>query len=190
MCGRYFVNEEMIRGIRRIDAGMDMRRKDVCPSQDAVVLAGKGHRLSAEIMRWGFPGSRRSGLLINARAETALEKPTFRDSLLRRRCVIPAGGFYEWNREKEKAMFYRDGAPVLYMAGFYCPFFETNRFVILTTCANASVSPVHDRMPLLLEENELEDWIFKDEFMRQVLKRIPAPLAKWHEYEQQRLDIT
>ncbi len=191
MCGRYFVDNEIMKEVRRrvslLESEPDMRRRDICPSEQALVLVGRERELSAEMMCWGFPHRSGKGLLINARAESALDKPMFSDSLLRRRCVIPAGGFYEWSPWKERASFYREDAPALYMAGFYCPFSEQNRFVILTTKANASVAPVHDRMPLLLEECELEDWIFGEAFMKQVLKKTPAPLARQQEYEQQRL---
>lgn len=189
MCGRYYVDDDIVKEIRRIakPAAMDFTsgKTDIYPSQEAVVLVGSGGALAAVPMRWGFPQYNGKGLLINARAETALEKPAFRDSLLRRRCVIPAGGFYEWNKAKEKVDFYKNGVPILYMAGFYDVFQGVRRFVILTTSANASVAPVHDRMPLLLEEAELKDWIYDESFMRQTLHKTPLILDRRQEYEQQ-----
>ncbi len=195
MCGRYYVSGEMTAELRRVakqfHTDIGCGRMDIYPSQEAAVLAGRdhdrGHELAAVPMLWGFPRHTGNGLLINARAETALDKPMFRDSLLKRRCVIPAGGFYEWNRSKEKVDFYRSGMPVLYMAGFYNIFQETPRFVILTTSANASVSPVHDRMPLILEADALESWIFDDTFLRRILQQTPLPLEHRQDYEQQTL---
>src|SRR5699024_8675572 len=80
---------------------------DICPSQQAPVLTGEGGELHLELMTWGFlpPAGeekregkgRPGGLIINARAETALEKRMFRDSIRSRRCVIPAAHFYEWD---------------------------------------------------------------------------------------------
>lgn len=61
--------------------------------------------------------------------------------------------------------FLRKDEPVLYMAGFYNQFQGEERFIIITTQANASVKQVHDRMPLILEKNELEDWIYDDKFL-------------------------
>lgn len=61
--------------------------------------------------------------------------------------MIPAAGFYEWSRQKEKNTFYRKDGKPLYLAGFYDRFDKEDRFVILTTVANASMRPVHDRMP-------------------------------------------
>ena len=79
-------------------------------------------------MQWGFPQYQKKGLLINARAETALERKSFRDSVLHRRCVIPARHFYEWDSDKNKVTFFRKDAAVVYMAGFYNRFGDEERF--------------------------------------------------------------
>ena len=108
--------------------------------------------MAARQMQWGFPGFQGKGLLINARAEAILDKKTFRESVLHRRCVIPARHFYEWSKNKEKYTFQSPKQDdTLFMAGCYQIYNGQNRFVILTTQANASVAPVHERMPLLLE---------------------------------------
>ena len=133
----------------------------------------------------GFRQFTGSGLIINARAESVIDKPMFRDSILQRRCVIPASWFYEWNRQKEKITFKREDSSVLFMAGVYQKHEEGNRFVILTTDANESMRPVHDRMPVILEEQELKDWIYDFEFMREALRRVPRKLCREQEYEQQ-----
>ena len=74
-----------------------------------------------------------------AGAESVMDKPSFRNGILYHRILIPASGFYEWNRLKEKNTFSRYDAPVLYMAGF-CDWFENERrFVIMTTAANESI---------------------------------------------------
>ena len=80
----------------------------------------------------------------------------FRESALHRRCVIPARRFYERDREKNKVTFQKEDQKVIFMAGLYNQFEGQDRFVILNTQANSSVSGVHDRMPLLLEEKELK----------------------------------
>ena len=91
----------------------------VFPSQKATVITGRGRHLEAEQMIWGFPRFDGKGILINARAETAMERHTFKESVLHRRCVIPAKGFWEWNRSKEKFSFERTDSQVLFMAGCY-----------------------------------------------------------------------
>ena len=125
--------------------------------------------------------------MINARAESALEKRSFRESVLHRRCVIPARGFYEWNKEKEKFTFERPDRDVLFMAGCFCPFDGQDRFVILTTAANPSVSPVHSRMPLILERDELTAWVRDDTAAARLLEKAPVMLTRKTEYEQLRL---
>lgn len=97
-------------------------------------------------------------MVINARSESAAQRPMFAQSLLGRRCVLPCAGFYEWNEQREKVTFTRLGSPILFLAGIY-DFFDEESFVILTTAANASVAPVHDRMPLLIEPAFLSEWL-------------------------------
>ena len=140
--------------------------------------------MEAEQMIWGFPRFDGRGILINARAETAVERRTFKESVLHRRCVIPAKGFWEWNKSKEKFSFERTDSQVMFMAGCYDCFDGQERFVILTTEANPSVKPVHDRMPLILESNELEAWVTDDNAVEYFLHKMPAMLGKNAEYEQ------
>ena len=124
--------------------------------------------------------SQGKNLVINARAESVMDKPSFRNGILYHRILIPASGFYEWNRLKEKNTFSRYDAPVLYMAGF-CDWFENERrFVIMTTAANESMIKVHDRMPLILEKGQLKDW-FDDRKMEQILHQVPVqPVSYTH----------
>lgn len=192
MCGRYYVDMDTVRELRRLVGDIDWRikgRVDIHPSERAYVLCKKEGRFSAAWMEWGFPNAYAKGLLINARSETALLRPAFRESVLRRRCVILAKGFYEWNRAGEKVEFHRENNLPLYMAGCWQWVGEAPRFVILTTGANASVERVHDRMPLILKPKEAESWIFEDERTEEVLTRVPPLLEKEQEYEQQTLDF-
>ena len=115
--------------------------------------------LHAAFLRWGFPGFDNGKLLINARAESVKERPTFAESFALRRCVLPAAGFYEWDRKKEKVIFTAYGHKILYLAGIYRPYGDENRFVVLTREANASMEPVHDRMPLILSKEEVAPWV-------------------------------
>lgn len=192
MCGRYYVDDETAREIERIVQKVDdkinsERIGDVFPSQTASVITGRTSGFLAEEMRWGFPQYQKKGLLINARAETVLERKMFRDSVLHRRCIIPARHFYEWDKQKSKVAFLRGDSPVLYMAGFYNCFQEEDRFIIITTSANDSVKTVHDRMPLILESDELENWIMDDGFLEFALHKVPPLLQSKQEYQQQAL---
>ena len=192
MCGRYYVDDETAREIEKLVRDLDRklqieRTGDVFPAQNATIIKGQEHHLAAEQMRWGFPGFEKGKLLINARAETALERPTFRESVQDRRCIIPARGFYEWNKSKEKFTFERKETPVLFMAGCYNRYESQERFVILTTDANSSVAPVHNRMPLILEPEELKDWVLDDQATESLLHKTPVLLEQRAEYEQMRL---
>ena len=191
MCGRYYMDDETAREIRRLVLKLDQKicsesdqTAAVLPSQKATVITGRGRHLEAEQMIWGFPRFDGRGILINARAETAVERRTFKESVLHRRCVIPAKGFWEWNKSKEKFSFERTDSQVMFMAGCYDCFDGQERFVILTTEANPSVKPVHDRMPLILERSELEDWVTDDNAVEYFLHKTPAMLGKNAEYEQ------
>ena len=126
-------------------------------------------------------------MIFNARRESAFEKKMFKESVEHRRVVIPAAWFYEWNKNKEKNIFYREGQPVLYMAGLYNRYQNEERFVILTTAANASMMPVHDRMPLLLERDDIGKWLFEDQLTETFLQKTPPLLERRADYEQMSL---
>ena len=192
MCGRYYADgqtaKEVERLVKRTGRGFSPRPAgDVYPSGLAEVIYADRGQLTAGSMKWGFGPYEKRGLLINARAESVTEKSAFRDSIRHRRCVIPARWFYEWNRAKEKASFLEPEGGTLYMAGCYREFDGQNCFVILTTCANPSVAGVHNRMPLLLESRELEEWIFDNEKLEYFLGKMPKGLERKMEYEQQTL---
>lgn len=142
------------------------------PDAAGVIVRGKdGERLLRK-MRWGLlpfwvKDIRDGAKTINARAESVADKPAFREAFRVRRCLVPAGGFYEWKRDgKIKQPWYitrSDGAP-LTMAGLW----ETRRgngaaelqsFTILTTSANGFMSSLHDRMPVVLEPDQFEPWL-------------------------------
>ena len=210
MCGRFYVDEGTAKEIERVIRGVDlriqkMRAGDIYPSQPAGILtchsqqknplsadpaAENSLALELKEIHWGFPQYQKKGLLINARAETALERRTFCDNVRHRRCIIPAKHFYEWDSDKNKVTFFREDRPVLFMAGFYNRFQNEARFMILTTQANASVNPVHNRMPLVLENGELEDWVYDDKFTEYALHKTPPELWREQEYEQQSLFLT
>lgn len=188
MCGRYYVDEETANEIEKIVRQADVNlsgARDIFPSQSAAVITGKNSCLTVNRMIWGFPKYDKKGLLINARAETVREKRTFRDSVLHRRCVIPAKHYYEWDASKTKVTFSRPQSPILYMAGFYQLYQEEERFVIITTQANDSVKKIHDRMPLILGEKELESWIYEDGMLDHLLHKTPPMLEHFQEFEQQ-----
>ena len=186
MCGRYslFTQEdiaELNRIIREVEAhGGKVKTGEIYPTNQAPVLLvlREGSQLEATALSWGFPGFKGSQVIINARAETAEEKKTFRESLFDRRCVIPSTGFYEWAKDKQKYRFNLPGSPMLYMAGFYKPYQDGARFVILTTAANPSVADIHNRMPVILTPEEQEVWVRDLSGAMDILHRTPPLLTK------------
>ena len=194
MCGRYYIDDTTEKEVNcilgNIFQNTDTEQKpagDIFPSQSAFVIKNQNGHLTADRMAWGFPRFDGNGLLINARAESALERRTFRESVLHRRCVIPARGFYEWDSQKEKFSYERkDGRP-LFMAGCFNLHREQDCFIILTTEANSSVASVHDRMPLILEPEELESWVLDDRAAEFILHKTPPLLKSSTEYEQIKL---
>ena len=149
MCGRYTLMtdedykalEEIVREVSRTTEVQVKTDGDIYPTNDAPVLLGRDGRRLADLFRWGFPNFYRKGVIINARAETAEDKPTFRPCLETGRCVIPAAGFYEWDNQKCKILFNQTGH-ALYMAGLYRIYDGKPCYVILTTAANPSVVAV------------------------------------------------
>ena len=191
MCGRYYIDkdveDELYRMLQEIDGKLRTERAgDIYPSNAAPVIYGRNEKLCGREMKWGFMG-RDKRLLINARAETALERPTFSESVRQRRCIIPARHFYEWDKGKQKVTFCRQQGKVIYMAGFYREMEDGPHFVILTTGANDSVSPVHDRMPLILEKEEMLPWIYDDGKVGSFLTKSSPLLERRQDYEQMSL---
>ncbi len=189
MCGRYYEDEKSIRSLETFtnhleEEEADWQMRDVTPAQTAVVLCRENDHIAGRRMLWGFPGFHGKECIINARAESAMEKKMFRDSMRHRRCVIAAKGFYEWSKAREKYTFERKDSDVLFLAGCFKMQEGQERFVILTTQANASVEPVHDRMPLILEREEVETWILDDQAAEHLLHKTPVLLESGAEYEQ------
>ena len=190
MCGRYYVDDLMIGRIEKALSGIDNRLNgrtfsgDICPTNTAPVISAASGHLQLEENRWGYPVMNKKGVIINARSETVHEKRMFRAGIERGRIVIPAVHFYEWNPQKTKYTFSRKDKALLYLAGIADVFERERRFVILTTQANASMEKVHDRMPLILEQGQIQDWLWDDNATDSILKQIPVMLDKYTEYEQ------
>nr|WP_122013395.1 SOS response-associated peptidase [Maliibacterium massiliense] len=188
MCGRYNIEDEEANTVMRqiIDEasarlGAPIKTGEIFPTNIAPVLALDGGGLAALPMVWGFPHFSGKGVIINGKAETLLDKPMFRASALARRCAIPTTGFYEWKsmpgqRKKDKYIFRAPESPILYLAGVFNTCNRTDgvtlpRYVILTTEAAGAVAQVHNRMPVVLREEELRAWASDNDVMARVLAR-------------------
>ncbi len=166
MCGRYSLAPDESAEIARIVAQVQsrfgaasIRTGEVFPTNPAPVLLAENEKMAPRPMNWGFPSFKGKGVIINARGETTLDKPMFRKSLLERRCVVPTTGFYEWDKQKNKFRFRLPGRDALYLAGLWNSLQGEERFVVLTTAPNDTIINVHDRMPVLLTQDELLPWL-------------------------------
>jgi putative SOS response-associated peptidase YedK len=146
---------------------------NIAPTQEHFVVRIKTETREALPATWGLVNTwakdgKRAAAQINARSETADRSGAFRDAFSRRRCVIPADGFYEWDRAgkvRQPYRFTRADGQLLLFAGLqesWQP--EPGRwqrtFTILTTGPNAVVSPLHDRMPVVLTDRDADLWMF------------------------------
>jgi len=145
----------------------------VFPGQAAPVVVSDGGVRRAVIAQWGLVPSWANDpsigkKLFNARAETLAEKPSFRTALRKRRCIVPADGFFEWSGEKgsKQGWFATLDRRPFAMAGLW-EYWEgvegaLQTFTVITTAANEEVEPVHSRMPVILEPHDYTDWLRED----------------------------
>lgn len=144
---------------------------EVFPSNNVLTLgANKNNEVVPGITKWGFEGFKKGQLFINARAESVEEKKTFSKHFRERRIVFPMNGFYEWDSDKKKFLFTGNNE-VIYVAGFYRIHENVAESIIMTTEPNAAVSPIHDRMPLIIEKSDIDKWVLDLDFAREYLKR-------------------
>ncbi len=179
MCGRYTVTADTAELVETFDVPElpfeHHARYNVAPGQEAPIVARdrRGRRMG--LMRWGFESAGGRGGWINARAESVSRRPAFRKAFRRRRCLVPADGFYEWRREgdaKTPYWFHSPARGLFSLAGLW----EGRRFVILTTDANDDVRPVHDRMPVVVVPADRAAWLDGGTPM-ETLRRMLGPAA-------------
>ena len=184
MCGRFYVDDEMARELEKICNQIDEKNRleqlrekaagnqskvDIYPGTNALIIKEGKH---ANWSYWGYERSDKK-LLINKRVETLGEKGSFFYDFQKRRCIIPARGFYEWNQNKEQYDF--SFGKTYYMAGIYHQESKGETFTIITTNANQDVSQIHSRMPLLLEEKQAFLWLEEEQAARDLCKLILEP---------------
>ncbi|MBT8441008.1 MAG: SOS response-associated peptidase [Gammaproteobacteria bacterium] len=175
MCGRFafYSPHEAVQDIFGVDFPAPLEaRYNIAPSSFVVALrAGGDETLEPAVLKWGLVPSWAKdpaigNRMINARAETAHEKPSFRSAFKRRRCVILADGFYEWHREGDHKTPYFIALPErrpFGMAGLWEHWqdsegSELQTCTILTTAANDAIKPLHDRMPIILPAEGVRRW--------------------------------
>jgi putative SOS response-associated peptidase YedK len=199
MCGRFQLGvpsdwlEDL--GLTAEDAPDLSARYNIAPSQDVVAVRQKSGRRRASLYRWGLvppwaTDPKVGNRMINARAETLLTKPAFRDAFARRRCLIPAHAFYEWQRRGGKRQPWRiarKDARVFGFAGLWerwrGPEGTLETCTIVTTEANAVVAPIHGRMPAVVAPEQYALWLDPDappEQLLPLLRPFPAEAVVAH----------
>jgi putative SOS response-associated peptidase YedK len=190
LCGRYFFSDKTAEEVEdelHLSRGtLATRKGDVTPGMTTPgIIWNKGadEDYTLKDLFWGIT-SRDKKLIINARAESAAEKTMFADSIRYRRCILPAAGFYEWDASKTKFIFKRGDEKPIYLAGFYDLSENRNSFVILTTAANSSMKPVHDRMPVMIDKGNVPDYLKDSNAAMEMLVEPMPELARSSDYEQ------
>ena len=203
MCGRFthLVSWAELRDIMNLlqDAPPEGfgPRYNIAPTQAAIVIRADRdtHDRTAAMLRWGLAprwSKQAERGPINARIETAAEKPMFRDAMQKRRCIVPASGFYEWQvvtPGKPKQPWYMTPAAdtaaasggIFALAGLW----ETHpdlghSFCILTTEPNDLMRPIHNRMPVILAPAQIDEWLSEDPLRFDPARPFPDAFMRAH----------
>lgn len=179
MCGRFYIGEkdnewdQIVSFMNRRSIIPEVKLSgEIFPTDIAPVLAPNRDRIPSFFpMRWGYSVKGRR-YIINARSETAAEKPMFIDGIQRRRCAVPASRYFEWTRKssaKQKYSIRPKAGGTFYLAGLYR--FESDMpvFTILTRAPSESVAFLHDRMPVLLCPADAKKWVEPDTDVKKLL---------------------
>ncbi len=181
MCGRFtLTRQDHVSLARELGVPIDQIPEDdyrprynIAPTDTHWIMRLEYEDRELRAARWGlinfWAKDAKSGYKqINARAESLDQRPAFRDAFKTRRCVVPADGFFEWTGAKaarQPIWFHRPDDGLILFAGLYefwrpeSVRWETT-FAIVTTAANATVEPVHDRMPVILAEEAVDEWLY------------------------------
>lgn len=191
MCGRFSLvsTPEEVQSLFGYDDKPNFPpRFNIAPTQPIAVVNEKNGAPHFMLARWGLiPGwvkdTKAFPLLINARSETVFEKPAFRSAIRRKRCLIPANGFYEWKRDGDTKRPFWCAAPdgsLLAFAGLWEDWAsadgsEIDTATILTIEANETLKPIHHRMPILVHQNDFAAWLDPNAQERDIRPLLQTP---------------
>ncbi|MEX0653217.1 MAG: SOS response-associated peptidase [Phycisphaeraceae bacterium] len=195
MCGRYVITSSSAQLAALFEAEPRVRlapRYNVAPTQPVAVVRTdrEGGRRTLDLVRWGLvpwwaKDVKLGNRLINARSETAAEKPAFKAAMRYRRCLVVADGFYEWQRRgpvKQPHLIQMADEQPFAMAGLWEHWQDANgneleTCAILTTPANAMLSKLHERMPAILEAEDYLAWLDPRQTDAQAAGALLRPMA-------------
>lgn len=188
MCGRFTLKNPRLIRLDYIDPVCFedlVPRYNIAPSQEVLTVVQHESARAATFMQWGLipSWSKEAKGVINARVETIEQKPTFSDSFVRRRCLIPADGFYEWERNgriSQPYYFQMKNEKPFAFAGVWDRWKHEGRTIIscaiITTTANDLLAKIHHRMPVILKPESYDPWL--DENSRAAdLKELLIPFS-------------
>jgi putative SOS response-associated peptidase YedK len=199
MCGRFSLtweNWQKVAGKLGLHDDGDVAacykaQHNIAPTDSHFIVTTEYERRRACVARWGLVNrwardNRQASKYINARAETIEQRPIFREAFHQRRCVVPADGFYEWTgpkNDRRPLWIHSPNGELMLLAGLYeswhpAPDRLECTFTIVTCAASEMMREIHDRMPVVLNEEGAEDWMNPQEENPVSLKRllVPAPV--------------
>lgn len=193
MCGRFTITSppEALRALFGYEEHPNFPpRYNIAPTQPIPIVRLMNAKRSFQLVRWGLVPSwskeMPKSVLINARAETIDDKPSFRGGFRHRRCLVPADGFYEWQAQaggpKQPFLIRRRDRQPFAMGAIWEDWLtadgsELDSAAIITTAANDTLKPVHQRMPLILDSEEWDTWLNTEEISAKDARKLlkPAP---------------
>lgn len=170
MCGRFQLSIELDKILERygiLETNIDfLEQKEIFPSNMSPVIINENGEKKLKMFKWGFKVSFTKKLLINARSETVYQKPTFRESFINRRCLVPANLYYEWKKTDGKSIKYKfyTNEGVFSLGGLYKTIIDGegnkyNAYTILTRSACKEVRDIHNRMPVIINRKNEDAWL-------------------------------
>ena len=194
MCGRFTLTRQEAEELAAelgvpVDSLPNYRpRYNIAPTDQHWIVRTKYEEREVLPALWGLINTwakdrKRAAAQINARVETLETRSAFKDAFKRRRCLVPADGFFEWVGAKDARRpiwFHRSNGGLIFFAGLYEswqpePEVWERTFTIVTTDANETVEPVHDRMPVILDAEGAEAWMYADEEDADKLRGLLVP---------------
>ena len=188
MCGRYVITKPVTKTIDLVKTSIKVEDKDnynAHPTQKLPIIKSYTNGRALENCVWGLVPSWAKDKkdfrpLINARLETLMEKVSFKKLIQASRCLVVADGYYEWKRENnEKTPYYftKVDSALMFFAGIY----QNNQFCIITKEATSTVKDIHHRVPLIINEKQISNYLNIKKEGVEVLRNIKPPELKFHE---------
>ena len=188
MCGRYVVTKPVTKTADLVKTNIKVEDNDnynAHPTQKLPIIKSYTNGRALEISEWGIipnwaKDKKKFKPLINARVETLVEKITFKKLIQTSRCLVIADGYYEWKQEggtKIPYYFTREDNEMMFFAGIY----EKNQFCIITKETDSSVNDIHNREPLIINKNQLNNFLNVKKDGKEILNSVKPSKIKFHQ---------